>query len=136
MAHGLGRQKMYSATIDRISESGNGIVQIDSGGHVNLGTMSESKVDKVVTFVYKGKTNGDFLEMGEGEEATPIEDVEFDKENSTSSSSSSGSSSSGSSVFSTSGYMSTRNNSERRTSIDNPVREQAGSKNNLLNGNQ
>lgn len=129
MAYGLSRQKMYSATIDRISESGNGIVQIENGGHINLGTISESKVDEVITFVYKNGTDGDFLEMGEEEEATPIENVEFDKEDSTSSSS-------GSSAFSTSGYMSTRNKSERRTSIDNPVREQAGSKNNLLNGNQ
>lgn len=112
MAYGLNGGKKYFASIDRISVSGNGIIDV-KGKHLNLGEMSESKEGKVVTFIYEGSINGDFLQMGKHNDATRLlEDFEANPSRSSYSSSSG------------------------TTDSDNPVKDKAGSKNGLLNGFQ
>lgn len=107
----LKREEKYAAPVDRISGNSNGIIQIKGNIHINLGEMNQSKVGKVVTFTYKGGSKGTFSKIGKETGATLIEDVDFDNWEISPSSSSS-------------------------TDRSNPVRQQAGSKNNLLNGNQ
>lgn len=40
----------HTATIDRISQAGNGIISAPSG-HINLGPMDEARVGERVTFI-------------------------------------------------------------------------------------
>jgi hypothetical protein len=101
-------------------------------GHLNLGPMPKSKEGKVVTFIYEGEKNAVISQMGEEEEATSIRDLTFD----TGTSSSSGQTNSRSNYSNSSGHMNGRSNrSKRSKSVDNPMKDEAGSRNNLLNGN-
>jgi hypothetical protein len=132
MVYGLSTEEKYTATIDRISRNGNGIIRIGMNGHLNLGPMPKSKEGKVVTFIYEGEKNAVISQMGEEEEATSISDLTFD----TGTSSSSGQTNSRSNYSNSSGHMNGRSNrSKRSKSVDNPMKDEAGSRNNLLNGN-
>ena len=120
MSYGLKQDEKYSAPIDRISGSGNGIIEIGDVGHVNLGTMPESRVGKLVTFVYNRGHDADFLQIGEQKDATPIEDVNLIDKNSQRSS----------------GMNGRSKRSTRLKSRNNPVSNEGRNRNHLLSGNQ
>ncbi|MDB2242450.1 hypothetical protein [Halorubrum ezzemoulense] len=112
MAFGLKTGKIYKATIDRISRSGNGMVRIDKNRHINLGEMNESKEGEVVTFIYKGGIRGEISQVKEGEEAKSIDIMDFNFP------------------------VTISPTSSTSTDRSNPIRKKAGNKNKLLNGNQ
>jgi len=75
VSYGLSTGKKYVATIDRISGSGNGIIKIGKSGHINLGEMSQSKVGKTATFIYKGGHKGVLSGIRKESEAIRISDL-------------------------------------------------------------
>jgi len=65
--------KVYTGTVDRISSSGNAI--IDTGtDHINLGSGTKSVVGKTVAFEYKGGYSGEQVPMKEAVNKNPIGD--------------------------------------------------------------
>lgn len=135
MAHRLIYEKKYTATIDRISQLGNGIIEM-GGWYLNLGEMAESKEGKVVTFRYEGGRKCHFLQVGKQNEATPLSDDYKFKSNRSSGSSKDVDHEKSPRSSKDVDYEQSSSSSNRVTTSNNPIRKGAGSKNDLLNGSQ
>jgi hypothetical protein len=71
----------HTAEIDRISSSGNGIIEFVDGGHANLGEMDDDMVGEIVRFKYRG--DGQVTYNGEmaDENVNPIAEDPTDNKN-------------------------------------------------------
>ena len=62
MLGNLSKGEIYTGTIDRISSSGNAIIETETS-HINLGSGAENMVGRTVAFEYKGGTSGEKVPM-------------------------------------------------------------------------
>lgn len=72
MSGRLERGEKYAGKADRISGSGNLILEPVGRSHINLGQVSEAEPGDVVTFRYITGHRGEFLEKGVQQDAERI----------------------------------------------------------------